>query len=138
MSDIEQTQSIVGPGHPPVEHQFKPGESGNPNGRPKGRRTLATIIRDLEKEDFDWSKVPNLTDDDRKKFDGHSPFEVIATRALIQASMGDQKAREWLRKAGYGDKLDVTTDGRAIQSPAVISIIGVRNANPQTETTESN
>ena len=28
----------VGYGKPPVEHQFKPGESGNVNGRPKGSR----------------------------------------------------------------------------------------------------
>lgn len=32
----------VGPGHPPKEHQFKPGESGNPNGQPKHRTHLWT------------------------------------------------------------------------------------------------
>ena len=26
---------VVGPGRPPKEHQFKPGQSGNPGGRPK-------------------------------------------------------------------------------------------------------
>jgi hypothetical protein len=33
-----------GYGKPPVEHQFQPGQSGNPNGPPKGRTHLWTYI----------------------------------------------------------------------------------------------
>ena len=35
----------VGKGHPPIEHQFKPGQSGNPKGRPKGAKGVTTIVR---------------------------------------------------------------------------------------------
>jgi hypothetical protein len=37
----------VGYGRPPREHQFKPGHSGNPRGRPKGSKNETTILHDL-------------------------------------------------------------------------------------------
>jgi hypothetical protein len=37
----------VGYGRPPQAHRFKPGQSGNPRGRPKGAKNEATILRDL-------------------------------------------------------------------------------------------
>ena len=36
----------VGYGKPPKETQFKPGQSGNPNGRPKGSKNLATDLKE--------------------------------------------------------------------------------------------
>src|SRR6266403_4023016 len=37
----------IGYGKPPRAHQFKPGKSGNPKGRPKGAKSEETILRDL-------------------------------------------------------------------------------------------
>lgn len=34
----------VGYGRPPLATRFRPGQSGNPQGRPKGRRNLATAL----------------------------------------------------------------------------------------------
>lgn len=38
---------------PPEEHKFQPGESGNPEGRPKGSRNMSTILKELLDEDVD-------------------------------------------------------------------------------------
>jgi len=39
----------VGDKHPPSKSRFKPGESGNPNGRPKGKRNFKTdLLAELE------------------------------------------------------------------------------------------
>lgn len=37
----------VGYGRPPRKSQFKPGKSGNPNGRPKGSKNLRTLVEDV-------------------------------------------------------------------------------------------
>ena len=40
----------VGRGRPPQQSQFRPGQSGNPSGRPKGRKNFATIVAELANE----------------------------------------------------------------------------------------
>ncbi len=42
--------SSVGRNSPPVEHQFKPGQSGNPRGRPPSSRNVKTIVQEFARE----------------------------------------------------------------------------------------
>jgi len=45
--DEEIDNDSVGYGKPPRAHQFKPGQSGNPKGRRKGRKNEATMLDEL-------------------------------------------------------------------------------------------
>lgn len=38
---------LIGKYRPPRKNQWKPGQSGNPKGRPKGRKSNATILREI-------------------------------------------------------------------------------------------
>src|SRR5262245_43061967 len=42
----DPAQYEVGYGRPPKHSRFKPGQSGNPNGRPKGAKSLKTLLEE--------------------------------------------------------------------------------------------
>ncbi len=44
---INKGMREVGYGRPPRQHRFKPGQSGNSKGRPKGAKNESTILREI-------------------------------------------------------------------------------------------
>ena len=82
---------------PPRAHQFKPGKSGNPAGRPKGARSLSEEVRAALRR-----KIP-ITEGGRKRM--ISVLEAALRRLVEQAvAKGDRQAiREILTLADtYG------------------------------------
>ena len=100
----------------------------------KGRKNLATIIKNIG-EDIDWTKT---TLKDREKLSemyGNRAWEAITYVAFTQAMSGDNRARAWLSKNAFGDKIDITSDGeRVLTQPIIISEIKSRNVTAETET----
>ncbi len=80
----------VGPGKPPRHTRFKPGQSGNPNGRPKGSKNLATELQQQLR------KVVTITVDGKAK--RMTVQEVIARRLANDSMKGVTKAIELLIK----------------------------------------
>jgi len=70
--------------HPGVE--FKPGESGNPNGRPVGSISLTTTLKKLL--DYEIEVVDPISNEKVKK----PIYELINLQLLSKAIKGDTKA----------------------------------------------
>ena len=82
-SDDKQN-SAVGYGRPPVNRQFKPGQSGNPRGRPKGSKNLLTI--------FAEAMSRPVTVRDKGKIRRLSKLELMVEVMVNKALAGDPKA----------------------------------------------
>jgi hypothetical protein len=83
MSEEYEADS-VGYKRPPRQHQFRPGQSGNPSGRPKGARNFRSELRE------ELSEVVTVRDGERE-------IQVSKQRALIKSLVaaaieGNQRA----------------------------------------------
>jgi hypothetical protein len=78
----------VGYGKPPKQHQYQPGQSGNPKGRPKGAKSTSTLLR----ETLD-RKIEVRTGATVRKV---SVRETILIRIAEAALKGDIKSAQFL------------------------------------------
>jgi Family of unknown function (DUF5681) len=79
----ESKADTVGYKHPPQEHQFRRGQSGNPSGRPKGSRNFKSELRE------ELNELIRFRDGDRE-------IEVSKQRALIKRLVASAIAGETL------------------------------------------
>jgi hypothetical protein len=82
--------------------QFKPGQSGNPKGRPKGSRNRKTLLRELTQQySMEWSKIPiKNVEQLAARYD--YPIDAIICVAFAKALEGDVRAMRWITETAYG------------------------------------
>ena len=107
---------------PNPDTQFKPGQSGNPKGVPKGTKHLSTWIQEMLND----PQFSMLLPDPKEGFKEHkgAPLKAIVKVAVIRAAQGEKESREWLAKYGYGTKLIHANDTEnPITIPADKSVV---------------
>ena len=74
----------VGKGRPPLRTRWKRGQSGNPRGRPKGRRSIGKVLHDVTEQ--------KVTVTENGKTRRMSAFEVMMRQLAKDAMQKDQGA----------------------------------------------
>ena len=93
----------VGYGRPPSAHRFKPGESGNPRGRPRRSHSTAAVFEAMFR-----STVPMMVDGRRRRL---TVRQAMALRAMKEILTGNPRAIErWLTYAEKVEPRVIETD----------------------------
>ena len=88
-SDPLEAEYKVGPGRPPKEHQFKPGQSGNPKGRKRKEPSLLPDLKQLFESAFN-QKV-KVTQGERQRL--LTMWGAGMQQLAVQFAKGDRHAR---------------------------------------------
>jgi hypothetical protein len=83
MSDGDDADYKVGFRHPPLHSRFKPGQSGNPSGRPKDSKNLKTLLNAILNETISLQEGSQS-----RKI---SKAEAIMRRLIVGALKGDSR-----------------------------------------------
>src|SRR6266699_2741920 len=103
---------------------FQKGVSGNPKGRPKGVKSLSTVIQQLLADEELMDKISKNKPTYWESLPSKNAANALGMAMLIKAIGGDTKAAAWITKTGFGDKVDLTSAGERIQAtPVIISEI---------------
>lgn len=99
-------------------------------GRPKGSRNWSSVVKELLDDEELFAKL--IENMERKpawleKTGTKTLMQAITTAQAIKAMGGSHFSAEWLRKTGYGDKIDLTSGGERIKiEPIIVSEIKPR------------
>ena len=84
--DVKKPPYEVGYGKTPQHSRFKPGQSGNPKGKPRGAKNLGTIVGNAIKE--------RVVVNENGKRKSVSKLEVAVKQLVNKAASGDQQTRK--------------------------------------------
>ncbi|MFC1652484.1 DUF5681 domain-containing protein [Planctomycetota bacterium] len=108
----QQGDNKVGPGHPPKDHQFQPGQSGNPKGSPKPRTNLYRhVTKYAEMTDAELAEV------DRDKLTQSEKAALVIVEKLAKGELtGSERMARYIvdREEGRAVERLILTDDNAL------------------------
>jgi len=94
-------------------------ELGAKGGKNKaGSKHLKTLIQDIG-NDIDWDKTTLKNKDQMNQLYGKNGWTALTYVAFTKAMAGDSKAMDWLAKNGYGQNIDITSNGETIKGATI-------------------
>lgn len=112
----------VGYGKPPKQTQFKPGQSGNRKGRPKGARGLKTVIM----EDA-ATRIPVLEAGKKRK---KPKLDVLVQSTFSRAMKGDARAAaqyfDLLKRYLPDEETETTDEGLSPEEESILQSLKMR------------
>jgi hypothetical protein len=100
--------------------QFKPGESGNPAGKPAGTKHIATWVQEMLNDPEFTARILD-SNIGIKEFKG-PPLKAIIEVAIVKAINGDQRWAKWLSDNGWGTKIEL--GGELTLKKALVEFVG--------------
>lgn len=104
IKSVRSESTTVGYGNPPEHTRFKPGQSGNPRGRPKGTLNMATVLERTLRE--------KVVINENGRRNTITKLEAAIKQLVNKAASGDLRALRHLAD------LVVSAEERTAQAPS--------------------
>ena len=98
---------------------WQPGTSGNPNGRPKGSRSIKKVVQDLLTDKKTFAKLSISPSQDTQ-----TPLEAIICTLMVKSIRGDVRASEVLLKYAIDRDMPVDEGGFFSKNELTIKVVG--------------
>ncbi len=116
------SEEVVGYGRPPRAGQFKPGQSGNPKGRPKGSKNESTILKQMLNEKLSMrqpngrvKKIPALEGIHRKQLEQALKGEVKSAAFVLNRYAALVSGELQIEELGEDDRAVLDAFARRLQ-----------------------
>lgn len=105
-----------------VATRFKSGVSGNRKGRPKGARSMSTIVKELLGDEELVDKMLAHKPSYWKYLPDKNFASAIIVAMMTRAMSGDVRAATWLRVTGYGNKVMIEPDHQKTRPITIVDL----------------
>lgn len=114
---------------------------GGTGGRPKGSKNWSTIVQEALNDEELFTQLLSSMERKPAWLATASPktlIQAITIAQSLKALGGSHFSADWVRKTGYGDKIDITSGGERLRlEPVIVTHLKPRNLPIEGEVVEN-